>query len=103
MVVLGALACAGARFGTEGIDVATVPPSLRADYEVFADRCSRCHTLARPLNSGFTTMRDWTNYVARMRRQPGSGINADDTVQILRFLEYFNAHRDSMRSAEARP
>jgi hypothetical protein len=102
-VSAGATSCAGARFGTEGIDVATVPASLRADYDVFADRCSRCHTLARPLNSGFTTMRDWRNYVARMRRQPGSGITEDDTVKILRFLAYFNEHRDSMRSAEARP
>jgi hypothetical protein len=100
-VAIVLVACAGARFGTEGIDVATVPTSLRADYEVFADRCSRCHTLARPLNSSFSTMNDWRNYVARMRRQPGSGITTDDEVQILRFLEYFNGHRDSMRAAES--
>ncbi len=98
-----ATSCAGARFAPEGLDIQTVPPNLRADYEVFADRCSRCHTLARPLNSGFTTMTQWRNYVARMRRQPGSGISLDDTVHILDFLAYFNDHRDSMRSPEARP
>ena len=38
-------------------------------------RCSRCHTLARPLNAHITDPQHWIRYVARMRRQPGSGID----------------------------
>ncbi len=73
----------------EGLDVATLPPDSRADYAVFARRCSKCHSLARPLNSGITDDEAWRMYVARMRRQPGSGINDEDAVVILRFLHVY--------------
>ena len=66
-------------------------PELNADYQVFALRCSKCHSLARPLNSGITDDNHWNEYVARMRRQPGSGINQADAVAILRFLHTYSA------------
>ena len=53
-------------------------------------RCSKCHSLARPLNSGIIDDGYWKLYVARMRRQPGSGISLEDTDQILRFLHYYS-------------
>ena len=67
------------------------PPDLNPDYQVFALRCSKCHSLARPLNSGITDDKHWDEYVARMRRQPGSGINQADAVAILRFLHTYSA------------
>lgn len=66
---------------------------MRGDYEVFAQRCSKCHTLARPLNSGITEDEFWTLYVARMRRMPGSGISPEDETRILRFLKFFSAEQ----------
>jgi hypothetical protein len=60
------------------------------DYRLFAARCSKCHSLARPLNSGIDDDEHWTRYVARMRRQPGSGISAEDAVAILRFLHLYS-------------
>lgn len=67
-----------------------MPVEVRADYALFAQRCSRCHSLARPLHSGITTDEYWAEYVERMRRQPGSGISIEDTVPILRFLHYYS-------------
>jgi hypothetical protein len=75
--------------GTEPEPVA-LPPELHADYLVFAQRCSKCHSLARPLNSGIDSDEYWKLYVERMRRQPASGISVADTVPILRFLHAYS-------------
>ena len=72
------------------MDTAKLPPDLRADYAVFAQRCSKCHSLARPLTSGIDDDEYWKRYVERMRRQPASGISPEDEVPILRFLHYFS-------------
>jgi hypothetical protein len=77
--------------------VEALPPTVRVDYEVFAQRCSKCHSLARPLNSGIEDDEFWRMYVERMRRQPGSGISREDTVPILRFLSYFSREQRAKR------
>ena len=76
-----------------GIPAEQIPPDLRDDYQVFAVRCSKCHSLSRPLQSGITDDRHWASYIARMRLQPGSGITADDTPKILRFLSFHSRQR----------
>jgi cytochrome c5 len=82
------VACTSSR---QAVDVAAASsPQAHADYEVFAQRCSKCHSLARPLNSGIDDDDYWRAYVAKMKRQPGSGISAEDTVAILRFLHVFS-------------
>jgi hypothetical protein len=92
--VLGALGlgmgCSGWLSRSEGLDPSTLPDNVRADYDLFALRCSKCHSLARPLSSGIDDDDYWAEYVARMRRQPGSGISKEDTVGILRFLHYYS-------------
>jgi hypothetical protein len=85
----------------EGIDPSSVPPNLRADYELFAQRCSKCHSLARPLDSGITEDDYWRDYVTRMRRQPGSGISPADEEPILRFLFYYAAEQRKKRAGNA--
>jgi hypothetical protein len=80
--------CPGER--SEGLDPSTIPVDVRADYAVFSQRCSKCHSLARPLNSGIDDDDFWAMYVARMRRQPGSGISLEDSAVILRFLHYYS-------------
>ena len=74
----------------EGLDVSALPANVRADYRVFAQRCSKCHALARPLESGITDDAYWAEYVERMRRQPSSGISPADITPILRFLHYYS-------------
>jgi hypothetical protein len=85
-----AAACASSMEQTEGMDLSVVPQDERADYAVFAQRCSKCHSLARPLNSGITDDGYWRMYVEKMRRQPSSGITEADTVPILRFLHWYS-------------
>jgi hypothetical protein len=84
-------ACAAGR--TEGVDVAALPENVRPDYELFAQRCSKCHSLARPLESGITDDVYWKEYVERMRKQPSSGISPADEIPILRFLHYYSKNK----------
>jgi hypothetical protein len=75
----------------EGLDPSSMPENVRADYQVFAHKCSKCHSLARPLTANITDDEQWVLYVNRMRRQPGSGISPSDQEGILRFLKYYAA------------
>ena len=83
-------ACASSR--PDGVEVARLPDDLRDDYALFASRCSRCHTLARPL-AAHVSDQHWIDYIARMRRMPGSGITPAEGDRILHVLFYLNAHR----------
>lgn len=87
LVMLSASAC----HRGEGLDPSKLPENIRADYEVFAHKCSKCHSLARPLSANITDDEQWVLYVNRMRRQPASGISYVDQEAILRFLRYYAA------------
>ena len=78
---------------TEGLDPTRLPENVRGDYGRFARKCSKCHGLARPLQSGITDDEQWVLYVNRMRRQPGSGISMEDQAVVLRFLRYYSAEQ----------
>ena len=88
---LGASGCATSQ--RDGLDVAQLPEAVRPDYALFARRCSKCHSLARPLGSGITDDSVWIAYVDKMRRQPGSGISPQDAGPILRFLHYYSSEQ----------
>ena len=90
LLVSSLAACASTMERSEGLDASAVAPEERADYALYAERCSKCHSLARSLNSGITDDGFWRMYVERMRRQPGSGITQEDTVPILRFLHWYS-------------
>ncbi len=70
----------------------------RADYAVFAHRCSKCHSLSRPLDSGIDDDEYWKRYVERMRRMPSSGISHEDEVPILRFLHRYSLEQAAKKS-----
>jgi hypothetical protein len=98
-----ALACADSHETRRGdrVDVSHYPKEIQEAYQVFALRCSRCHTLARPLNARIEDPQHWIRYVTRMRRQPGSGINADNAQLILRFLLFY--HDPKREGGEEKP
>jgi hypothetical protein len=102
-VFVSALGCSGWLARSEGLDSATMPESVRADYAVFAVRCSKCHSLARPLSSGIDDDEYWAMYVARMRRQPASGISMEDSAVILRFLHYFSEDLKAKKAKREAP
>jgi hypothetical protein len=90
-------ACATTR--PEGLDAAQLPEEVRPDYALFARRCSKCHSLARPLNSGIVDDEVWVAYVNKMRRQPGSGISPQDAGPILRFLHFYSIEQRRLKRA----
>jgi hypothetical protein len=105
LLVLAAVAMAGCSGASraEGLDASKMPEPVSRDYEVFAQRCSKCHSLARPLQSGIEDDGFWALYVARMRRQPGSGISLGDTTIILRFLHYYSEEQKRAKGRAAEP
>lgn len=74
----------------DGIDEARVPAELRAAYATFRVRCSKCHSLDRPLGAAIEDEASWRTYVERMRRQPGSGISVADGEAAVRFLVWYH-------------
>jgi hypothetical protein len=97
--LVGALAgCSGERGEDSDLGRRT---DAQDDYRLFAARCSKCHSLARPLNSGIDDDEHWKRYVARMRRQPGSGISEQDSVAILRFLHLYSIEQRRKKSGES--
>jgi hypothetical protein len=78
--------------GPSKIDVSSYPPDQQKGYKVFADKCSKCHTIARPIN---TTMAkpDWERYVKRMMHKPNSGISDSQGKTIYDFLAYDQSTR----------
>ncbi len=100
-VLFVSTACANGR--ADAIDRLANRPDLHEDYAIFALRCSKCHSLDRPLNSGITDDNHWDQYVARMRRQPGSGINLADSAAILRFLHAYSAEERRRQQSAVEP
>jgi hypothetical protein len=87
---------------SDELDVSGLPPEIRDDYALFAHRCSKCHSLARPLTSGIDDDEYWKRYVERMRRQPGSGISPEDEPGILRFLHYYSEQQKQKKHVASR-
>lgn len=74
--------------GPAKIDVSKYPKDMQDRYKVFSAKCTKCHTLSRPINCEFALEDEWERYVKRMMRKPGSGINAADGKAIYEFLAY---------------
>ena len=67
-------------------------------YDLFAEKCTRCHAMARPiaaLQTGITPVSfgnfdaaSMQRYVIRMMRKPNSGVDRDSAREIIIFLRY---------------
>jgi hypothetical protein len=101
------IACIGGGSGRRGglpdEQLTSLPAEVKDAYDLFAVRCSRCHTLARPLNASIVNYNQWELYVARMRRHSGSGISPADADKILIFLRYYADQKAKEASAEVSP
>ncbi len=73
--------------GPAAIDVSGYPDEMQQLYPLYAKKCSKCHTLARSINSEYRG-EDWERYVARMSRKPNSGISPRTGDKILSFLTF---------------
>ena len=95
--------------GPAFIDVSSYPAEMQKKYHIFVNtytkfefrfisifvnKCSRCHTLARPINSGFTA-EQWPSYVQKMKLKTGSGLTDKTANQITDFLIFDANNRKS--------
>jgi mono/diheme cytochrome c family protein len=78
--------------GPDKIDVSAYPAEQQANFKLFAGKCSKCHTIARPLNT-MMTKDEWSRYVKRMMHKPNSGISDAQGKQIFEFVVYDQTER----------
>ena len=79
--------------GPATIDVSKYPQGIQDDYEIFSQKCTQCHKLSRPVNCDYALPDEWSRYVKRMMRKPGSGIDSTDGKKIYEFLTYDSSVR----------
>ncbi len=73
--------------GPDQIDVSGYPADQQKKYAVYAQKCAKCHPLARSVNSHFKA-EEWKRYMKRMLRRPNSGINEEQAQLIYDFLKF---------------
>ena len=73
--------------GPATVNVSSYPPEQQKGYHLFAEKCSKCHTLARPINTTMTEP-EWARYVKRMMHKPNSGISDSQGKAIYEFLAF---------------
>ena len=78
--------------GADSVDVSDYPKAQRGNYAAFVAVCSRCHTLARPINSPIAAAADWRRYVRRMhvrsKSQADKTFDKEQIRGIVDFLAY---------------
>jgi len=79
--------------GPTSVDVSAYPGALKDGYTLFRQKCSACHTLARPINCNFALPDEWSRYIKRMMHKPGSGISPGQAKKIYEFLAYDSSVR----------
>jgi hypothetical protein len=79
--------------GPATIDISKYPAALKENYDLFSQKCTQCHKLSRPINSDYALPDEWSRYVKRMMRKPGSGISASEAKEIYEFLVYDSSVR----------
>ncbi len=74
--------------GPTSIDVSAYPAGIQESYTAFRQKCSLCHTLARPINCDFALPDEWSHYIKRMMYKPGSNISPAQAKKIYQFLAF---------------
>lgn len=87
------------------------PAEEQSRYDLFAERCTQCHVMARPiaaLTTGITPVtggdfdeQGIRRYVVRMMRKPNSGIDRGDAREIVLFLNFARGLAQQAEEAEA--
>lgn len=82
--------------GPQTVDVSAYPDEIKDAYKMFSTKCSKCHTLARPINSDMTAD-SWKMYVKRMSNKPDSAISPDQGKTIYKFIKFYQAEKDAKK------
>jgi hypothetical protein len=86
--------------GPRTIDVTKYPDDLKAGYALMGQKCVKCHSLGRPINTHYVLPGEWQRYIKRMLYKPDSKMTDDQAKAIYRFLVYDASVRkaDSLRT-----
>jgi hypothetical protein len=76
---------------------------MQKRYKAFAEKCSRCHDLSRPLTARYSGEAQWRDLCVRMARKPGAGINRRDVNDITAFLVFHEKSGTGAPSASGSP
>ncbi len=114
-------------FGPDKMDVSKYSPELQAGYKLMTEKCSKCHSASRVLNSQFIELKEdeiakfkneqpdmlrnkqvwqvesgiWQRYVKRMMAKPGCNISPEDGKKIWKFVAEDSRRRKTGPSAES--
>jgi len=82
-----------ADLGPATVDVSHYPVQQQKNYALFLQKCSRCHTPARAINSSLTSENDWRHFVSLMHgrllsRSMGEPWKVEEGRAIIDFLAY---------------
>jgi len=75
--------------GPGTVDVSGYPAEQQENYVLFLDKCSKCHPVARPINSKFNAQ-EWKVYLKRMLRRPDCNTSVEQARMIYSFLKYYS-------------
>jgi len=94
-----------ADLGPATVDVSSYPPAQQKSYALFLERCSRCHTPARAINSPITSREDWQHFVSLMHgrllsRSMGEPWKTEEGRAIIDFLAYDSQVRKTAHAQE---
>lgn len=80
------------------LDRAQFAADQQPRYDMFAQKCTRCHELARPISALLTGVTPLSadkfdedgikKYVVKMMRKPNSGIVKEEARDLIQFLTY---------------
>ncbi len=113
-------------FGPTTIDVSHYPKKMQAYYKLFLKRCSKCHTVARPINAQFLELTKegelvakkddpeifkdtdvwkvsptiWDQFVHKMMAKHGAVISKKEGREIYEFLVYDSKRRKTGMNAK---
>ncbi len=114
-------------FGPATVDVSSYSPEAKEGYKLMLDKCAKCHTPSRPLNSQFVDLKAdeiakakasnpemfkdkliwqvedgiWQRYVKRMMAKPGCNISSDQGKKIWKFIVEDSKKRKTGAAAAA--
>jgi len=80
-----------------------MPEDVREACDLARVRCTRCHTIERPLRARVKDPSHWQRYVRRMRLQPDSGISARDEPTLVRCLVFRSFGDEGLKTIEKEP
>ena len=94
-----------ADLGPDAVVVTSYPVAQQENYALFVEKCSLCHTLARPINSPIVDAATWTRFVKRMHgknhaRSGGPLLSGEEANRVISFLVFDSRERKIKRSEE---